>query len=171
MGHFLAQVVGLGGHGCMRELGDGETVIGCDRPGCPDCITREYVRRLKRTGTAVEFAEVTHWPARDPEFAADHILYSEEETLALVPERVVIAAQAGLNAALSHIGGNGSEAERLVRAALEQLAAHDGGDPARLRGLLARAAAYFCDWPQLHGYSRANQVRDDLITGKRSGSF
>lgn len=46
----------------MREVGDGETVIGCDRQGCPDCITREYVRRMKRGGNTVMRAVIEHWP-------------------------------------------------------------------------------------------------------------
>lgn len=62
MGDFRITIDAVGGHGCMRELGDGETVIGCDRPGCPDCITREYVRRLKRSGAMVSRAMIEHWP-------------------------------------------------------------------------------------------------------------
>lgn len=54
----------------MRELGEGQTVIGCDRPGCPDCIAREFVRRLKRAGVTfagsagdITFgATLEHWP-------------------------------------------------------------------------------------------------------------
>lgn len=63
MGEFKATVVAVGGHGCQREKGDGEHVVGCERPGCPDCITREYVRRLKRAGAAVTTAELIHWPS------------------------------------------------------------------------------------------------------------
>lgn len=63
MGHYRVTVVGLGGHGCQRERGDKEAVLGCNRPNCPDCITREYVRRLMRTGEQVQVAQIEHWPA------------------------------------------------------------------------------------------------------------
>lgn len=69
MGTFRVTVQGVGDHGCQRTAGDGETVIGCERAGCVDCITREYVRRLKRAnvfahgGDAV--ARLEHWPTVD----------------------------------------------------------------------------------------------------------
>lgn len=62
MGQFRVTVDAVGGHGCMRELGGGATVIGCERVGCVDCITREYVRRLKRSGASVAIATLEHWP-------------------------------------------------------------------------------------------------------------
>lgn len=62
MGQFRVTVTAVGGHGCMRDLGDGEVVIGCDRPGCPDCLAREFVRRLKRSGATLEEAKLEHWP-------------------------------------------------------------------------------------------------------------
>ena len=63
MGRFIVRVDAMGNHGCMREIKDGEVVIGCDRQGCVDCITREYVRRLKRYGSStVDTASITHWP-------------------------------------------------------------------------------------------------------------
>lgn len=62
MGEFRVTVEAVGGHGCQRQFGDGEHVVGCERPGCPDCITREYVRRLKRSGATVNAAEILHWP-------------------------------------------------------------------------------------------------------------
>lgn len=62
MGDFLVTVHAVGGHGCERNLGDGETVIGCERPGCPDCMAREFVRRLKRSGATVNTARIDHWP-------------------------------------------------------------------------------------------------------------
>ncbi len=73
MGQFTVAVVATGGHGCQREKGDGEHVVGCERPGCPDCITREYVRRLKRSGTQVELAELQHWP-NTPDVVSDDLL-------------------------------------------------------------------------------------------------
>lgn len=62
MGQFRVVVDAVGGHGCMREVSDGEVVIGCERVGCPDCITREFVRRLKRCGATVSVARIEHWP-------------------------------------------------------------------------------------------------------------
>ncbi len=66
MGHYRLTVIAVGGHGCQREKGDGRTVIGCDRADCPDCMGREYVRRLKRSGNQVLSADLTHWPADLP---------------------------------------------------------------------------------------------------------
>jgi hypothetical protein len=63
MGDFRVVVEAVGGHGCQREKGTGETVIGCERTGCPDCMAREFVRRLKRSGAQVKKAEIQHWPA------------------------------------------------------------------------------------------------------------
>lgn len=62
MGEFRVTVEAVGGHGCQREKGDGEHVVGCERASCPDCITREFVRRLKRSGATVSKAELLHWP-------------------------------------------------------------------------------------------------------------
>jgi hypothetical protein len=71
MGDFRVTVEALGGHGCQREKGDGETVIGCERQGCPDCMAREFVRRLKRSGATVKLAEIRHWPADMPGYTAE----------------------------------------------------------------------------------------------------
>ncbi len=71
MGQFRVTVTATGGHGCMREKGDGETVIGCDRPGCPDCSAREFVRRLKRMGCNVEEAKLEHWPGTESQVTDD----------------------------------------------------------------------------------------------------
>jgi hypothetical protein len=62
MGQFRITVDAVGGHGCQRELGDGQFVPGCDKVGCPDCIAREMVRRLKRSGAQVDSAILEHWP-------------------------------------------------------------------------------------------------------------
>ena len=63
MGDFRLIVEAAGSHGCERDKGDGDHVVGCDRPGCVDCIAREYVRRLKRAGAIVSKAALTHWPS------------------------------------------------------------------------------------------------------------
>jgi hypothetical protein len=71
MGQFRVIVQAIGNHGCERERGDGENVVGCERVGCVDCISREFVRRLKRSGAIMEIATLEHWPAEPtPEAAA-----------------------------------------------------------------------------------------------------
>ena len=71
MGDFRVTVEAVGGHGCEREKGTDETVIGCERQGCPDCMAREFVRRLKRSGAMVKKAEIRHWPADMPGYTTD----------------------------------------------------------------------------------------------------
>ena len=63
MGQFAIIISGIGGHGCERGVKDGETVLGCNQPNCPDCIAREFVRRLKRNSITELKAELVHWPA------------------------------------------------------------------------------------------------------------
>lgn len=62
MGQFAIVISGVGGHGCSREVKDGESVLGCQRPDCPDCIAREFVRRFKRNNVTELRAELVHWP-------------------------------------------------------------------------------------------------------------
>lgn len=62
MGDFHIHVEAVGGHGCQRDKKHGELVEGCGEPTCPDCITREYVKRLKAIGCSVGRATLTHWP-------------------------------------------------------------------------------------------------------------
>ena len=69
MGDYRVVIEAMGGHGCQREKGDGDTILGCERHGCPDCMTRELVRRLKRAGERVNKAEITHWPADLPGYS------------------------------------------------------------------------------------------------------
>jgi hypothetical protein len=71
MGQFRVTVEAVGGHGCQREKGDGEVVMGCERSGCPDCIAREFVRRLKRSGATVDKALLQHWPETETEVRDD----------------------------------------------------------------------------------------------------
>jgi hypothetical protein len=63
MGQFHVVVQAVGNHGCERDKIDGEHVVGCERIGCTDCITREFVRRLKKSGATVHVAAIDHWPA------------------------------------------------------------------------------------------------------------
>lgn len=63
MGDFAVAVHGVGGHGCQREKGHGATIDElCGSPYCPDCITREYVAKLKASGNQVQSATLVHWP-------------------------------------------------------------------------------------------------------------
>lgn len=73
MGQFHVHVDAVGGHGCQREVKDGETVTGCGQPSCPDCITRDYVGKLKASGASVSEATLTHWPGQ-PSEVRDNLL-------------------------------------------------------------------------------------------------
>ena len=71
MGNFNITVKAVGGHGCQREIKDGETVEGCGQPGCPDCQARQFVADLKASNTNVESATITHWPGQPSEVVDD----------------------------------------------------------------------------------------------------
>jgi hypothetical protein len=71
VGTYRIEIQSVGGHGCQREKKDGEFVIGCERSNCPDCMARELVRRLKRSGENVESATLTHWPGQPSEVKDD----------------------------------------------------------------------------------------------------
>jgi hypothetical protein len=72
MGQFRVEVTAVGGHGCQRNIKDGENVQNfCGSPACPDCEAREFVRKLKRTGASVEKAELVHWPGQTSEVRDD----------------------------------------------------------------------------------------------------
>jgi len=93
MGEFRVTVTAVGGHGCQREFGDGEHVVGCERTNCPDCISREYVRRLKRSGAVVSFAELLHWPHEVAQ-VRDDLLSSERRGSFPERERYLAEKQA-----------------------------------------------------------------------------
>lgn len=67
MGMFRATIIAVGNHGCQRELKSGELVAGCGQPTCTDCITREYVAKLKASGASIQEATVHHWPGSEHE--------------------------------------------------------------------------------------------------------
>jgi hypothetical protein len=71
MGTFNVSVQAVGNHGCQREKKDGEEVAGCGLPGCVDCITREFVAKLKSSGASFDFATLTHWPGQPSEVRDD----------------------------------------------------------------------------------------------------
>lgn len=62
MGDFRVVMEATGGHGCQREVGDGEKVFGCRRMDCPDCLTQEYVEKMSKIAS-VSKAELIHWPS------------------------------------------------------------------------------------------------------------
>jgi hypothetical protein len=61
MGDFRVVVEATGGHGCQREVGDGGQVFGCRMMTCPDCLTMEFVEKMKKIAT-VKSAQFVHWP-------------------------------------------------------------------------------------------------------------
>lgn len=72
MGMFRVEVQAVGGHGCQRQIKDGGQVQQfCGSTACPDCVAREFVRALKRTGAMVEKAEIIHWPGTSTEVRDD----------------------------------------------------------------------------------------------------
>lgn len=62
MGQFRIVIEAQGPHGCSRDVVDGGTVYGCGNMRCPDCRTREFIERLKETGSIIQTAVLTHWP-------------------------------------------------------------------------------------------------------------
>ena len=72
MGQFRVEVTAVGGHGCQRQVKDGEQLQQfCGSPSCPDCEAREFVRRFKRLGCMLEKAELLHWPNTSTEVVDD----------------------------------------------------------------------------------------------------
>lgn len=67
MGHFRIEIDAVGGHGCQRNVKDGGTVTGCSGGNCPDCVTREFVAKLKSMGvfsSVPASAKLIHWPGQ-----------------------------------------------------------------------------------------------------------
>lgn len=62
MGDFRVTVEAVGGHGCQRDVGEGQTVVGCGGSRCPDCITAKYIAELANAGAHVKSAKLQHWP-------------------------------------------------------------------------------------------------------------
>jgi hypothetical protein len=71
MGNFRVEIQAVGNHGCQREVKNGGIVEGCGQPNCVDCITRDYVKKLKDSGAyfsatgdrdTMGYAKLTHWP-------------------------------------------------------------------------------------------------------------
>lgn len=65
MGNFRIIIDAVGGHGCSREFKDGEKFPGCGRLDCPDCVTAEFVQRLKLSQSSIQSAKLIHWPGQE----------------------------------------------------------------------------------------------------------
>src|SRR5690349_18906593 len=77
MGLFRIVREAAGGHGCQRELGDGEKVFGCRRQDCADCVTQEYIVKMKKI-FVVNKSELIHW-SEDPSQVIDEIVRTVNE--------------------------------------------------------------------------------------------
>lgn len=73
MGQFNVNVTAVGGHGCQREIKDGQEVKGCGQSNCPDCIARDFYKKLCEIGCSVESATLIHWPGTSTEVVDDLI--------------------------------------------------------------------------------------------------
>ena len=80
MGTFRVEVQAVGNHGCDRNMKDGEVVKGCGQPNCVDCITRDYIGKLRTAGVAHfdgadanSYARITHWPGQPSQVVDDLI--------------------------------------------------------------------------------------------------
>jgi hypothetical protein len=70
MGQFRVTVTAVGNHGCQRDehrANPAMVITGCGQPNCTDCITREYLARLRASGGSVEQAHIHHWPGQEGE--------------------------------------------------------------------------------------------------------
>jgi len=75
MGTSVITVRIVGNHGCQREVKHGEvTAPTCGKPdcakGCVDAVAKEFVEKLKATGSIVE-AHLFHWPDSGPHIIDD----------------------------------------------------------------------------------------------------
>ncbi len=76
MGQYRIEIVAVGNHGCQREIPSGGTVAGCGQPNCPDCLARDFVKRLSAANNSVENAVLIHWPS-GPGTVLDNLLTGE----------------------------------------------------------------------------------------------
>lgn len=72
MGTYRVELQAVGGHGCNRQVVDGEAHIGCQRRDCPDCVARDFTRRMVSLGgNTVESSVLIHWPGQESEVRDD----------------------------------------------------------------------------------------------------
>ena len=74
MGDFRIEIDAVGGHGCNREMKDGEKVYGCGSMSCPDCITAEFVSKLARSGVLLKNGSLRHWPDQPSEVHDEFVI-------------------------------------------------------------------------------------------------
>lgn len=74
VGAFKIQVDAIGNHGCQRERVDGDTVYGCGSMNCPDCLTSEYIAKMRRAGVLMTSAVITHWPGQPTQVTDEYQL-------------------------------------------------------------------------------------------------
>lgn len=86
MGQYKIEITAVGGHGCQRELKDGDVVCGCGSMTCPDCLTAKFIADLARAGNNVEAATLTHWPGQ-PHSVVDTFEKPQVHTLQAVRRR------------------------------------------------------------------------------------
>lgn len=74
MGDFEVRVKAVGKHGCQRTVRSGGQVQNfCGDVSCADCITREFLRSLKRANIQINHAFLTHYPSTPTEVKDDLI--------------------------------------------------------------------------------------------------
>lgn len=63
MGDYRITIDAVGGHGCQREVKDGEKLADdCGSKYCPDCAARRLVKELQANSNTVVSAKLEHWP-------------------------------------------------------------------------------------------------------------
>lgn len=73
MGQFRIVIDAYGGHGCQREVKDGQVLQGCGRQGCPDCEAGSLIADFaRRTGSQIVSASLTHWPGTTGEVVDEY---------------------------------------------------------------------------------------------------
>lgn len=64
MGNFRVTVDAVGNHGCQRDVPEGGNPSRpCGDPSCTDCMSADFVQRLRTSGAHVLEATLQHWPA------------------------------------------------------------------------------------------------------------
>jgi len=84
MGTFNINITAAGGHGCDRKTKAGEKLYGrCGKFSCPDCLTYDFVSRMKQSGffsgLSNPEATFTHWPDT-PQKVVDDMLFNTRQS-------------------------------------------------------------------------------------------
>jgi hypothetical protein len=84
MGNFRITINAVGGHGVDRGKKNGEIVdfkaedSTDGKYQSPDSIAKDFVERLKASGSMVDDATIAHWPGQDCE-VQDNLLTGERK--------------------------------------------------------------------------------------------